>query len=173
MVTKQTLLAKNLICDDNKPIAWEKRQFDSDTSNARVSKHREKKKQLRNVTVATMKRLSNAPETETETETETEKTLSGKPDVPIVNGKRKLSEECNEVLSFLNQKTGKQFKPVNSNIGIIASRLREGFTVADCRMVIARKCREWLNDADQCKYLRPKTIFNATNFANYQGEIIE
>jgi hypothetical protein len=68
MVTKQALLAKNLIGDDNKPVAWEKRQFDSDTSNARVAKHREKKKQQCNVTVAAKKRRSNAPETETETE---------------------------------------------------------------------------------------------------------
>ena len=66
--TKSTLLAKNLIGEDNKPIAWEKRQFDSDTSNSRVAKHREKKKLQRNVTVAPLKRKSNAPETETETE---------------------------------------------------------------------------------------------------------
>jgi hypothetical protein len=71
--TKRVLLSKNLIGDDNKPIAWEKRQFDSDTSNARVYKHREKKKLLCNVTVAAMKRKSNAPETETETETEKKK----------------------------------------------------------------------------------------------------
>ncbi len=62
--TKGVLVAKGLIDSDGKPVKWEKRQFDSDTSAARVSKHRKNKKQQCNVT----SRKSNGAETETETE---------------------------------------------------------------------------------------------------------
>lgn len=98
--------------------------------------------------------------------------LSGKPDDTPVNGKKKLSEACTEVLSFLNEKTGRNYKPVKANIGLIAARLKEGATVVECRQVIAKKCREWRDDPKQEIYLRPKTLFNATNFANYQGELV-
>ena len=47
--TKQVLLSKCLITDDNKPTAWNKRQFASDSSTARVLKHRELAKQDCNV----------------------------------------------------------------------------------------------------------------------------
>jgi len=97
--------------------------------------------------------------------------LSGKPDVPLVNGKKKLSEACAEVLEFLNEKTGRNYKPVPANINLIAARLKQGATVVECRQVIAKKCREWRDNPDQEIYLRPKTLFSATNFANYQGEI--
>ena len=97
--------------------------------------------------------------------------LSGKPDVTQANGKKKLSESCLEVLQFLNEKTGRRYQPVKANINLIAARLREGATVTQCRQVIAKKCREWRDDPNQEIYLRPKTLFNATNFANYQGEV--
>jgi len=98
--------------------------------------------------------------------------LSGKPDDAPVNGKKKLSEACVEVLEFLNEKTGRNYKPVKANITLIAARLKEGATVVECRQVIAKKCREWRDDPTREIYLRPKTLFNATNFANYQGELV-
>ena len=98
--------------------------------------------------------------------------LSGLPDVNQANGKKKLSESCIEVLNFLNEKTGRRYQPVRANINLIASRLRDGATVDQCRQVIAKKCREWRDDPNREIYLRPKTLFNATNFANYQGEIV-
>lgn len=113
-------------------------------------------------------------ETEGERETEGEaESLSGKPDgIQPVNGKKKLSESCLEVLTFLNEKTGRSYQPVKANINLIAARIREGATVDQCRQVIAKKCREWRDDPGQEIYLRPKTLFNATNFAQYQGEIV-
>lgn len=63
--TKAILTSKNLITDGNQPTAWEKRQYTSDSSTARVSKYREKKKRTCNVT-----------ETPPDTETETDKTPS-------------------------------------------------------------------------------------------------
>lgn len=97
--------------------------------------------------------------------------LSGKPDPAQAQARKKLSEECAEVLAFLNEKTGRNYQPVKANIQLIAARLREGATVVQLRQVIAKKCREWRDDPKQEIYLRPKTLFNATNFANYQGEL--
>lgn len=63
--TKANLISKKLIDEDNKPTAWNKRQFISDSSTARVAKHRSNKKRRCNVTVT-------PPDTETYTETYTE-----------------------------------------------------------------------------------------------------
>jgi uncharacterized phage protein (TIGR02220 family) len=85
------------------------------------------------------------------------------------------NEECNaqaaQVLQFLNEKTGRQYQPVEANIGMIAARLKGGATVTQCRQVIAKKCREWTGSEREV-YLRPATLFNATKFAQYQGELV-
>lgn len=54
--TKAVLMDRNLIDSDNKPIAWEKRQLRSDTSNERVARFREKQKEANNVVVTLRKR---------------------------------------------------------------------------------------------------------------------
>ena len=75
------------------------------------------------------------------------------------------------ILEFLNEKTGKHYQPVDANLRLIAARLKEGATETQLRQVIAKKCREWGPDEKMADYLRPKTLFNATNFANYVGEL--
>lgn len=55
--TKAVFVEKNLIDADNNPVAWDRRQFASDSSAERVARHRESKKRLCNVTVT-------APDTE-------------------------------------------------------------------------------------------------------------
>lgn len=68
--TKAVLVASNLITDDNKPVAWDKRQYASDSSTERVYKHRAKAKKACNVGVT----LQSRPvEAETETEIEVNK----------------------------------------------------------------------------------------------------
>lgn len=63
--SKALFLSKGLIGEDCKPLAWDRRQFVSDSSAARVAAHRAKKKQACNVTVT-------PPETEAEAEADTE-----------------------------------------------------------------------------------------------------
>ncbi|MDX8384086.1 MAG: hypothetical protein R8M45_08390 [Ghiorsea sp.] len=67
--TKQCLMERGLIDENLNPAKWDKRQFTSDSSVARVQKHREAKKTAKkqpcNVTVT-------PPETDTETDTDTE-----------------------------------------------------------------------------------------------------
>ena len=41
------------------------------------------------------------------------------------------------------------------------------------RSVIAMKAREWSGDEKMREYLRPVTLFNATKFAQYQGQLTQ
>ena len=108
--------------------------------------------------------------------------MSGKPSAlpdvsPLDPGKPKNGNHYNplarEVLGFLNAKTGRSYQPVEANLKLIVARLKEGASVADCRAVVAKKCREWCNDEKMSDYLRPATLFNATKFAQYRGELVE
>lgn len=76
-----------------------------------------------------------------------------------------------EILGFLNEKTGRRYPSGKVNIDLIVARLNDGASLADCRAVIAKKCREWLPDEKMAEYLRPATLFNRTKFAQYQGEL--
>ena len=84
--------------------------------------------------------------------------------------------ECNaqavEVLDFLNAETHSRFPAVPANIDIIAARLEEGYTPIQLRQIVVRKSRDWGSDPKMRAYLRPKTIFNKTNAANYAGELV-
>ena len=84
--------------------------------------------------------------------------MSGKPDPKAI-------------LIFLNEKTGKKYQPVKANLNLISARLKE-YSEDQLRQVIAKKCREWGTDDKMAQYLTPKTLFNATNFANYAGELV-
>lgn len=96
-------------------------------------------------------------------EPERSKAMSGKPDPHRLDAR--------EILEFLNQKTGRHYEPVDANLNPIIARLKEGSSADDIRSVVAKKCREWIGDEKMAEYLRPKTLFNATNFANYKGEL--
>jgi uncharacterized phage protein (TIGR02220 family) len=85
------------------------------------------------------------------------KPLSGAPDAIVV-------------LDYLNEKTGRAYKPVKANILLITGRLRES-TVEQCCSVIDAKVAAWQHDPKMCEYLRPATLFNATKFASYVGEL--
>lgn len=97
--------------------------------------------------------------TETSTKTTTETTsLSGRPD------------DAREVLDFLNASTRSSYRAVASNLDKIAARLKEGATVEEMKQVIASKSSEWLGTTME-KYLRPETLFNATKYNQYVGQI--
>lgn len=85
------------------------------------------------------------------------KPLSGRPDVA-------------EVLDYLNLKAGRAYQHVDANLRLIAGRLA-GSTVDQCKAVIDARVAKWLGDKTMDEYLRPKTLFNATNFAQYVGEL--
>lgn len=88
-------------------------------------------------------------------------------------------EQATEVIQFLNNKTGRKFPARNpkgaatANAEIVMHRLKEGYTVQDCKAVIANRCRKWLHDEKMSSYLTPETLFRRSNFERYIGEIGE
>lgn len=74
------------------------------------------------------------------------------------------------ILSFLNEKTGKNFKHNSQKTRkLINARLREGYTEKDFYTVIENKCKDWLKDEKMNKYLCPDTLFG-TKFENYLNQ---
>lgn len=64
-----------------------------------------------------------------------------------------------EVVEALNDTVGSHYRPTsNATRKHVLARLREGFTVEDCKEVIRKKSEEW-GGTDMAKYLRPETLF--------------
>jgi uncharacterized phage protein (TIGR02220 family) len=95
-----------------------------------------------------------------------EPSLSGEPD-----SASKTADEVVDVLAYLNEKTGRRFKPVRANTDLIRQRLREGATVDECKAVVDAKSAEWGADPKMQTYLRPETLFGAKKFAQYVGQL--
>ena len=73
-----------------------------------------------------------------------------------------------EVLSYLNHRTGREFKTIKGT-GLL-QRIQEGRTMEDFKAVIDLKTSKWLKDPKMSEYLRPSTLFGETNFENYFQE---
>ena len=100
-----------------------------------------------------------------------EKREEEKRSTPYIPPAGDLLPTARELLRFLNRKAGRQYQPTKTNLGLIVARLRDGATADQCRAVIGRKTAEWLADPKMTTFLRPATLFNATKFAQYQGEL--
>lgn len=102
---------------------------------------------------------SPAPRTSHSTEPVKELSLSSKPDI------------AEKIIQYLNDKTGRKYRAVPSQTKFIEARIAEGATPQDLIAVINRKCLEWLDDPKFSQYLRPSTLFNATKFNDYVGQL--
>lgn len=88
---------------------------------------------------------------------------------PDAEKKTRRTREYQEIIGYLNQKTGKRFTTKSRDTqGHISARLDEGFTVEDFKTVIDKKCREWLG-TEMEKYIRPETLFSR-KFDRYLNE---
>ena len=106
--------------------------------------------------------------------------LSGNPDSSPLNlpeksqksekKKQSYSSEVNEIIDYLNQQTGRNYRNVSSNTRLIEARLKEGYTVQDFKTVIDKKCFEWLRDPEMKQYLRPETLFSPKHFESYLNQ---
>ena len=76
------------------------------------------------------------PETETETE-----------------------EECRVALDYLNEKSGRKFRPTERNLRFVSARLNEGLSIEQLKQVVNTKVAQWGNDERMADYLRPETLF--------------
>ena len=84
---------------------------------------------------------------------------------------KQFKEESIEILKFLNFKSGRNYQLVDTHLDSITALLKAGNSADVIRQVIALKTGEWANDPTMEMYLRPKTLFNKTNFNNYVGSL--
>ena len=76
-----------------------------------------------------------------------------------------------KVVAYLNEKTGKNFKPKSKDIlRLISARYSDGFTLENFFSVIDKKTAQWKDDLKMDAFLRPKTLFAAGNFESYLNE---
>lgn len=95
-----------------------------------------------------------------------------KPPPALTTQSRLLKQQATEILEFLNYRANRQYRPVDTNLKLIIARLKSGATPLQCRQIIIRKHREWKDDHKMVEYLRPATLFNATKFEQYMGELV-
>lgn len=75
-----------------------------------------------------------------------------------------------KIINYLNRKTNSHYRPTSkATKRLIKARYNEGFTDADFKTVIDKKCTEWLQDANMAQYLRPETLFG-TKFEAYLNQ---
>lgn len=77
-----------------------------------------------------------------------------------------------QVVDYLNEKAGKHYRHTDANKRLIEPRLKEGFSLDDCKRVIDNKVSSWSNDPRMSEYLRPKTLFQASKFDGYLNETL-
>ena len=105
--------------------------------------------------------------TETTQETTTRDKGQAQPAQPSIAAQRR------EVVEYLNQKTGKHFKPnADGNKRIIEPRLKEGYTVDEMKKVIDNMCSLWhgvtfRNGELGDNYLKPETLFRSSKIDGY------
>lgn len=166
---------------DQKQKAWERRN--GRREDVPPDKRRKKVRKMSSSDEDENKTLG-GPEVEVEVELKDLKNIVGlAPDAtplasaePKINGHNQASDDRRDlaegVLEFLNLKAHRRFRPVPANVDPIVARFKEGFTPLECRQVVVKKIREWGHDEKMEEFIRPKTLFNRTNFANYAGELV-
>ena len=88
---------------------------------------------------------------------------NGSGSLPNADDSLSLSER---IISYLNEKTGSHYRPASAEAKL-QGLLDQGYTEADMRMVIDRKCADWLDDDKMREHLRPSTLFRVDKFEEY------
>lgn len=85
---------------------------------------------------------------------------------------RKISlEEIRGIIEYLNIKSNSHYKySTDKTQTLIKARIKDGFTLDDFKIVIDKKCEEWLG-TDFEKFLRPETLFS-NKFEGYLNQKI-
>lgn len=113
------------------------------------SKNRSKKKDMKNIS------STSEEDMETETETYIDNTTSNSNNNPPTP----LTGIAVEVIDYLNDRAGTHYRATSqATKAKIQARLNEGYSVNDFKIVIDKKCAEWIGTEHE-KYLRPETLF--------------
>lgn len=82
--------------------------------------------------------------------------------------KDQVKEISQDVVSYLNKMTGKNFRPfTNETMDLIRGLSNRGFTKIDMVHAIDNMVLQWGDDPKMKVYLRPSTLFRASKFENY------
>lgn len=100
--------------------------------------------------------LEGEREREREPEDGKRKKASGKPDAAAV-----------EILDYLNEKAGRQFRHTPANLKLITARLQSVNDLDGVKRMINRMVNLWKGDARMDQYLQPATLFGAQKFDGY------
>lgn len=87
----------------------------------------------------------------------------------LLSGSNK-PDVAKDILTYLNSKTGHKYRPEKANLTLIQARLTSS-TVEQIQSVIDAKVAEWKADPKMRQYLRPSTLFRASNFEQYLGQV--
>lgn len=88
-----------------------------------------------------------------------------------VNVKKISIEEIKGIIEYLNIKSNSHYKySTDKTQTLIKARIKDGFTLDDFKIVIDKKCEEWLG-TDFEKFLRPETLFS-NKFEGYLNQKI-
>ena len=121
----------------------------------------EKEKEKKNATVSAKSVVKK------EKEKKTIMPVSDETDCVDSPKKQKNKELYSEIVSYLNKKAGTKYRPSTPKTqALIRARESEGFSLDDFKIVIDKKCAEWIGDERMEQYLRPETLFG-TKFEAY------
>lgn len=86
----------------------------------------------------------------------------------LFSQKEQVESIPKQVIKFLNEeKPGKTpFQMSSTNLDFVKSRIKDGFTLDDFKIVILHKIREWKGTDKTKKWIRPSTLFG-TKFETY------
>lgn len=73
------------------------------------------------------------------------------------------------IVGYLNLISHKNFRSDTKQTVLLITTLLKIYKKEDFKIVIDRKCKQWINDSKYNKYLRPKTLFG-NNFESYLNE---
>lgn len=110
---------------------------------------------------------------EIQEDTKKEKEIDVNTKEQLYNKYNKYNKEINDIIYYLNNETNKKFTTESDFVkDLIVDRLEENYTIDDFKSVIDHKTKEWLNNKEFNKNLRPGTLFSKNNFERYLNESV-
>lgn len=117
-----------------------------------------------------IKTKSNESQKENENKTHQDVNVNVNDNVDVNVNKITLAE-IKGIIEYLNIKSNSHYKySTDKTQTLIKARIKDGFTLDDFKIVIDKKCEEWLG-TDFEKFLRPETLFS-NKFEGYLNQKI-
>jgi uncharacterized phage protein (TIGR02220 family) len=77
-----------------------------------------------------------------------------------------------EILTDLNEKSGKKYRLTKTTKELINARHGEGFSLEDFKTVHLNMSAKWKHDPKMNQYLRPATLYCASKFEGYLNSTV-